>query len=143
MASKDQSQKKVSHLDIVCYLPNLVGYLRFATNFIASYYAFEPNAYMTFLKWYTLSMGLDSIDGKLARRFNQSSRFGASLDMVSDRTSCATIYCLLMQTYPEREYSWLFLICFILDFGSHFLQFCTSALVKSSQNPTRMRAVIS
>ena len=134
MASKDQSQKKVSHLDIVCYLPNLVGYLRFVTNFIASYYAFEPNAYMTFLKWYTLSMGLDSIDGKLARRFNQSSRFGASLDMVSDRTSCATIYCLLMQTYPEREYSWLFLICFILDFGSHFLQFCTSALVKSESH---------
>ena len=61
---------KVSHLQIVCYLPNLVGYLRFITNFVAAYYAFQPNDYMTFLKWYTFSMGLDAIDGKLARAFN-------------------------------------------------------------------------
>ena len=108
--------------------------MRFATNIIAVFYAYEPSTYGSFLKWYTLSMGLDAIDGKLARAFNQSSRFGAALDMVSDRTSCATIYCLLMQAYYENEYSWLFLICLILDFGSHFLQFCTAALVKSESH---------
>jgi CDP-diacylglycerol--inositol 3-phosphatidyltransferase len=40
-------------------------------------------------------MGLDAIDGHAARFFNQCSRFGAALDMVSDRASVALIFMVL------------------------------------------------
>jgi len=35
---------------------------------------------------------LDGIDGILARKFNQTSNFGAVMDMVADRVACAFIY---------------------------------------------------
>jgi len=79
-------------------------------------------------------MGLDAFDGMAARKLDQCSRFGAAQDMVSDRTSCASIYTVLMMIYPEPQYSYLFMTCFFLDFGSHFLKFCTGALMKSESH---------
>ena len=54
--------------------------------------------------------------------------------MVSDRTSCANIYMVLIMMYPETWYSYVFLTFFFLDFGCHFLQFNAAALVKSESN---------
>jgi len=45
--------------------------------------------------------------------------------MVSDRASDALIFMVLAILYPT--YSLLFVLCFILDFGSHWLQFQSSA----------------
>ena len=52
--------------------------------------------------------------------------------MISDRTSCSTIYMILSILYPA--YTYCFVTCFFLDFGSHFLQFCSSALMKSDSH---------
>ena len=52
--------------------------------------------------------------------------------MICDRVSCATIYMVLMQLYPS--FSGAFVTCFFLDFGSHFLQFNSSALMKSDSH---------
>jgi len=35
---------------------------------------------------------LDGIDGWLARKFDQTSHFGAAMDMVADRIACAYVY---------------------------------------------------
>ena len=103
------------------YYPNIIGYLRFITNIASVAYVFDNsgNNWIIFVFLYSISMLLDAIDGMVARKFDQCSRFGAALDMVSDRTSCATIYFVLNTIYPD--YSFLFLMCFVLDFGSHFL----------------------
>ena len=34
---------------------------------------------------YCVSQGLDAVDGMVARHFNQCSKFGAVLDMLTDR----------------------------------------------------------
>ena len=70
----------------------------------------------------------------VARKLDQTSRFGAALDMISDRTSCATVYMILSMLFKEIYFSYLFIFCFLLDFGSHFLQFCSSALMKSESH---------
>mmetsp|Transcript_13097 Transcript_13097/g.22107 ORF Transcript_13097/g.22107 Transcript_13097/m.22107 type:complete len:182 (+) Transcript_13097:200-745(+) len=99
-------------------------------------YAFDPSdkAWPLMAFFYSLSQLLDMADGYAARALDQCSRFGASLDMVCDRASCAAIYMVLMQIYPGTFYSYCFLTCFFLDFGSHFLQFCSSALLKSDSH---------
>jgi len=45
--------------------------------------------------------------------------------MVCDRASNAIMYFVLSIVYPM--YSFVFYMCFLLDFGSHFLQFISSA----------------
>ena len=130
------ANKSVSHMDICLYIPNLIGYFRFITNMIAMYYAFDSRdgMWQRFIFFYVISMGLDAFNGMAARKFNQCSRFGAAQDMVSDRTSCACVYLTLMMIYPEPQYSYLFMTCFFLDFGSHFLKFCTGALLKTDSH---------
>ena len=127
-------QTKVSHLQVLFYYPNIIGYLRFIFNIASIPYAYDSqgNSWIIFLTLYSVSMALDAFDGMVARKFDQCSRFGAALDMVSDRTSCATIYLILNQIYPKWSYA--FLLCYILDFGSHFLQFCSSAMMKSDSH---------
>lgn len=91
------------------------GYARIASLFIAGYFALINRMYYTHatlymymyiynvyemccnsafaaVSFYTLSMGLDAVDGKVARYFNQTSSFGAQLDMLSDRYISVTIY---------------------------------------------------
>ena len=83
---------------------------------------------------YILSQGLDGIDGNLARYFDQCSRFGAALDMVADRTACSFIYLNIAILLDNWFYSYCFIICIFLDFGSHYLQFLSSAMLKSESH---------
>ena len=52
--------------------------------------------------------------------------------MIMDRSACAFIYMLLAQIYTS--FSFVFYACLLLDFGSHFLQFNSSALMKSDSH---------
>lgn len=63
---------------------------------------------------------LDMFDGMAARKFNQSSSFGAVLDMVCDRASNGVMLAILGGFYPQ--YSWLFYGDIILDLVSHWYQ---------------------
>ena len=93
---------------------------------------------------YSASSLLDVADGYAARALNQSSEFGAVLDMVTDRYGppaptptpgtdahvfghrCATscLLCYLASTYPE--YALLFQFLITLDFSSHYMHMCRS-----------------
>lgn len=80
---------------------------------------------------YGLSQGLDGIDGMLARAFNQSTNFGAVLDMVCDRSSDAVILAILGALYPQ--FSWIFFADIILDLTSHWMQMY-AALAKGAHH---------
>ena len=54
--------------------------------------------------------------------------------MVCDRACNALIFFTLATLYKEPYASFSFLMCFILDFGSHWLQFQSSAFVKSESH---------
>jgi len=67
---------------------------------------------------------LDAVDGHAARFYNQSTRFGSVLDMVTDRAATACLIVHLAILYPS------FLFCFqiliALDFSSHYMQMYAS-----------------
>ena len=86
---------------------------------------------------YCVSCLLDAADGHAARAMNQTSKFGAVLDMVTDRLvslpfmfSCtahkgdcrcttSTLLCYLSSAYPKYVIAFQFLIT--LDFSSHYM----------------------
>eukprot|EP00494_Astrolonche_serrata_P026103 UN26364 len=56
-----------------------------------------------------------------ARYFNQCSKFGAMLDMITDRLSTMFLSFVLAMDYPN--YWYLFAGFSLLDIGSHWLHF--------------------
>jgi phosphatidylglycerophosphate synthase len=52
--------------------------------------------------------------------------------MVCDRASNALNFLTLAMLYPSIDY--LFILCFVLDFGSHYLQFISTACMKATSH---------
>ena len=79
---------------------------------------------------YSISCLLDALDGMAARKFQQSTRFGAVLDMVTDR--CATACLLVFLSTAKPAYSMIFQGLISLDFASHYMHMYAT-LVMGSQ----------
>ena len=123
---------KVTELQVLFYVPNLIGYARFIFLMLSTYYAFSDSQWLLFPIFYLLAFILDAFDGMAARALNQCSRYGAALDMICDRAANATIFMILSGLYPTYDY--FFYGCFILDLGSHWFQFQTTALMKAESH---------
>lgn len=83
---------------VFLFVPNLIGYLRFAFLFaVFPLYRTQP---LAALLCYGLSQLLDAFDGMAARYFKQSTKFGAVLDMVCDRASNGVMLAILAGLYP-------------------------------------------
>jgi len=109
------------------YIPNLIGYARIILAFVAFHYH-STQDWKKFVGYYCVSMLLDAIDGHAARYFNQSSRFGAVLDMVTDRF-CSNVLIMILafgalaDHNPPKGIAFLIGVFFaVLDFVSHW--FC-------------------
>lgn len=102
---------------VFVFIPNLIGYSRIVFALASLLLMSEHPHYAIIL--YTLSCLLDALDGYTARKYNQSSQFGAVLDMVTDRctTSCLLIHLATM--YPP--YMFIFQILLSLDLSSHYM----------------------
>ena len=75
--------------NVFLFVPNLIGYLRVVTAAASLYYMpIHPKACLLL---YFVSCILDAVDGQAARALNQTSKFGAVLDMVTDRLAVAHI----------------------------------------------------
>lgn len=98
------------------YVPNLIGYTRVILSFVAYHYS-STNPYV-FAVCYFLSQFLDMFDGMAARAFNQSTKFGAMLDMVTDRCSTIGLMLTIAQRKPELTLYCHFFIW--LDICSHW-----------------------
>ena len=70
------------------------------------------------------SMMLDAFDGMAARALRQSSKFGAVLDMVTDRVTTLCLMVVLSGMYPEHGY--LYLAGIGLDIFSHWMRMYAS-----------------
>ena len=73
------------------YLPNLIGYARVVTILGAAACGTDAALTTPFFLLYAVSYLLDAFDGPAARYLGQTSRFGAVLDMVTDRVSTALL----------------------------------------------------
>lgn len=78
---------------ICLFVPNLIGYARIVLCALAYWYAATDP--VLFLVLYTLSFVLDAADGMAARALNQCSRFGAILDMITDRAATSGFLAIL------------------------------------------------
>lgn len=68
---------------------------------------------------YSISCLLDALDGVAARYFQQSTRFGAVLDMVTDRCTTACLLVFLSSAWPR--WALLFQGLISLDLASHYM----------------------
>lgn len=82
--------------------------------------------------FYGLSSLLDALDGVAARYLNQCSRFGAVLDMITDRSSTSILLCYLYHYYASTNSSSLlflpplFQFLLALDLSSHYIHMVAS-----------------
>ena len=131
-----KSDESVTTGEILGYYANLIGYLRFLLAVVSVRYAFDAaqGSWLVFVGCYSASQLLDAIDGTVARAYDQTSRFGAALDMVCDRATCGAMYLILATLYKEPLTSYCFILCLVLDYGSHYLQLISSALMKSDSH---------
>ena len=98
------------------YIPNIIGYFRILLMFLS--YTFSETSPLGFLSCYFTSQFLDMFDGMAARKFNQSTKFGAMLDMVTDR--CSTIGLMLILSHKLPQYTILCHIFVWIDICSHW-----------------------
>ncbi|XP_035259970.1 CDP-diacylglycerol--inositol 3-phosphatidyltransferase [Anguilla anguilla] len=118
--------------NIFLFIPNLIGYARIVLALLAFY--FMPCCPVPAVFCYLLSALLDAFDGYAARALNQGTKFGAMLDMLTDR--CATM-CLLVNLallYPS--YTFLFQLSMSLDMASHWLHLHSSMMKGASSHKT-------
>ncbi|KAI3403515.2 PIS1 [Candida oxycetoniae] len=74
---------------------------------------------LTTVVFYGISSILDAFDGYAARKFNQGTRFGAVLDMVTDRCATSSLIVYLAVLYPKFTVVWQLLVS--LDLASHYI----------------------
>nr|KAF6440072.1 CDP-diacylglycerol--inositol 3-phosphatidyltransferase [Rousettus aegyptiacus] len=110
--------------NIFLFVPNLIGYARIVFAIISFY--FMPCCPLTASSFYLLSGLLDAFDGHAARMLNQGTRFGAMLDMLTDRCSTMCLLVNLALLYPRATL--LFQLSMSLDVASHWLHLHSSVI---------------
>ena len=109
----------------------VAGYSRIVLAVASLYYM--PLHPRTCSLLYSISCLLDALDGVAARHFNQATRFGAVLDMVTDRCTTACLLVFLSSAWPR--WSLLFQGLISLDLASHYMHmYATLAMGDAGQS---------
>lgn len=108
---------RLSPRDIFFFIPNIIGYFRVATALLSFLTMKHHPIYTVVL--YGVSGFLDAFDGWAARKYSQGTRFGAVLDMVTDRCATSSLIAYLSLIYPSCTFAWQLLIS--LDLASHYM----------------------
>ncbi|XP_073347014.1 uncharacterized protein [Pagrus major] len=105
-------------LKVLLFWPNIIGYIRVGLVF-AAWAAYETPA--VFVPLYSASTALDGVDGWLARRLGQSSRFGAWLDVVVDNMGRGMLWSLLFEWgWLVSALEWCVFVCNHNTRGDHW-----------------------
>ncbi|QRW14465.1 CDP-alcohol phosphatidyltransferase [Ceratobasidium sp. AG-Ba] len=116
--------------NVYLFVPNLIGYTRVILAGISLHYMGTHPGTCTLL--YGVSCLLDAVDGQAARALNQTSKFGAVLDMVTDRCTTSCLLCYLASRYTS--YATLFQMLITLDFSSHYMHMYSSLVTGSKSH---------
>ncbi|KKA30895.1 hypothetical protein TD95_004083 [Thielaviopsis punctulata] len=114
--------------NIFLFYPNLIGYFRIVLAVASLYYM--PLHPRTCCLLYSISCLLDALDGYAARYFDQSTRFGAVLDMVTDRCTTTCLLVFLSMAFPR--WAIIFQILISLDLASHYMHMYATLAVGGS-----------
>ncbi|KAI1341850.1 CDP-diacylglycerol-inositol 3-phosphatidyltransferase-like protein PIS [Xylariaceae sp. FL0016] len=117
--------------NIFLFWPNIIGYSRIVLAIASLYYM--PLHPRTCSLLYSISCLLDALDGYAARYYNQSTRFGAVLDMVTDRCTTSCLLVFLSSAFPRWAIVFQSLIS--VDFASHYMHmYATLAMGGSGES---------
>ncbi|ORY78436.1 CDP-alcohol phosphatidyltransferase-domain-containing protein [Leucosporidium creatinivorum] len=116
--------------NVFLFVPNLVGYARVIL--AAASLTYMPTHPKFCTVAYSISCLLDAVDGQAARALGQTSKFGAILDMVTDRCTTSCLLCFLASAYPQFALLFQFLIS--LDFSSHYIHMYASLISGSASH---------
>ncbi|GMM33566.1 CDP-diacylglycerol--inositol 3-phosphatidyltransferase [Saccharomycopsis crataegensis] len=111
------AERQLVPKDIFYFIPNLIGYGRVVSAIVSFSLMDHHPIYFTTL--YSISCLLDACDGYAARKYHQSSKFGAVLDMVTDRCTTTSLLCYLCKLYPG--FTIVFQLLVSLDLASHYM----------------------
>ncbi|KXX73831.1 CDP-diacylglycerol--inositol 3-phosphatidyltransferase [Madurella mycetomatis] len=118
------------HENIFLLWPNIIGYSRIVLAVASLYYM--PLHPRTCTLLYSVSCLLDALDGYAARYFEQSTRFGAVLDMVTDRCTTACLLVFLSSAFPR--WAILFQGLISLDLASHYMHMYATLAMGGAEN---------
>ncbi|KAL4711891.1 hypothetical protein ACJJTC_006060 [Scirpophaga incertulas] len=110
--------------NVFVFVPNIIGFARVFLLIVSLY--FMPTHCILSCTCYITSALLDAFDGHAARYFNQSTKFGAMLDQLTDRAGTACLMMTLATFYPQYTF-WLQL-SMAIDITGHWLYLHTSLL---------------
>lgn len=116
--------------NIFLFWPNIIGYVRIVLAIASLYYM--PLHPRTCTLLYSVSCLLDALDGYVARVFEQSTRFGAVLDMVTDRCSTSCLLVFLSSAFPRWAIVFQGLIA--LDLASHYMHMYATLVVSGTDS---------
>ena len=114
--------------NIFLFYPNIIGYSRIFLAIASLYYM--PLHPRTCSLLYSISCLLDALDGVAARYFEQSTQFGAVLDMVTDRCTTACLLVFLSSAWPR--WALLFQGLISLDLASHYVHMYATLTMSGS-----------
>ncbi|KAL3960170.1 CDP-diacylglycerol--inositol 3-phosphatidyltransferase [Purpureocillium lilacinum] len=123
-ASSEKSDAEPKE-NIFLFWPNVIGYWRIVLAIASLYYM--PLHPRTCSLLYSISCLLDALDGYAARIFEQSTRFGAVLDMVTDRCTTSCLLVFLSSAFPR--WAIIFQSLIALDFSSHYMHMYATLVV--------------
>ncbi|CAL3963314.1 hypothetical protein PZA11_000974 [Diplocarpon coronariae] len=122
-------KEDLTHENIFLFYPNIIGYVRIVLAFASLYYM--PLHPRTCSLLYSISCLLDALDGYAARYFEQSTRFGAVLDMVTDRCTTACLLVFLSSAWPR--WALLFQGLISLDLASHYVHMYATLIMGGTE----------
>jgi len=114
--------------NVFLFVPNLIGYARIFLALLSFW--FMPTNYTAAIWCYAISGLLDALDGHAARLLGQCSRFGAILDMLTDRCATMCLLTCLCTFYPS--FMFLFQLSMTIDIACHWIHLHTSLLEGNS-----------
>ncbi|KAF9870501.1 cdp-diacylglycerol-inositol 3-phosphatidyltransferase pis [Colletotrichum karsti] len=129
-AAPTEASENAPKENIFLFWPNIIGYSRIVLAVASLYYM--PLHPRTCSLLYSVSCLLDALDGYAARAFEQSTRFGAVLDMVTDRCTTSCLLVFLSCAFPR--WTIVFQMLLSLDFSSHYIHMYATLTMGGSDN---------
>nr|XP_039249310.1 CDP-diacylglycerol--inositol 3-phosphatidyltransferase-like [Styela clava] len=118
---------KVSAIDVLLFIPNIIDFSRIILYFTAFYFA--RTNYVITTSCFIVGIILDEFDGRAARYFHQESKLGAMLDIMTDRVGNVCLILNIVNFYPG--YTLLFQLSVYVDIVGHWLYIHHSAFTGS------------
>jgi CDP-diacylglycerol--inositol 3-phosphatidyltransferase len=110
--------------NVFLFVPNIIGYARIFLALLSFWVM--PTNYVLASWCYILSGLLDAVDGHAARFLGQSSKFGAMLDMLTDRCATMCLLTTLSTFYPS--FMFFFQLSMTIDIACHWIHLHTSLM---------------